>query len=440
MSDRPIRVDPSGRYLQRADGSPFFYLGDTAWELLHRCTLAETEAYLRDRAAKGFTVVQTVLLAEIDGLRTVNAQGDLPFEDADLEIPNERYFGHVDVVFDLAEALGLTIGLLPTWGDKWNLKWGIGPEVLTPAHTRRFGEFVGRRYADRDVIWILGGDRPIEKPEHLEIIRALADGVRRGDHGRNLMTAHVWGQHSTSEYFLGEDWLEFNTVQSGHGRNFANWRMIEGDHARSPTKPCMDMEPAYEEAVNSIGDLGGGFIDAYEVRKGLYWSLFAGAHGHTYGCWPVWQMWDHGREPRMWVTRPWREALQAPGSSQVRHAKDLLLSRPYFDRRPDQSLIAGDPGAGAYHVSATRDARGTYAMVFVPSGSPVELDLRSLSEGELVAWWFDPRTGASQLLGRCERAPRVTFVPPAGGPDWVLVVDSALEGYGRPGAPTAAGS
>lgn len=48
----------------------------------------------------------------------------------------------------------------------------------------------------------------------------------------------------------------------------------------------MDLEPAYEEGVDAIGDLGGGFIDAYEVRKGLYWALFAGAHGHTFGRWP----------------------------------------------------------------------------------------------------------------------------------------------------------
>ncbi|MFJ4175367.1 glycoside hydrolase family 140 protein [Microbacterium sp. NPDC089696] len=413
------------RYLMRSDGAPFFYLGDTAWELLHRCTLTEIEHYLRDRASKGFTVVQTVILAEIDGLRTPNAQGHLPLHDEDPTRPNEDYFRLLDATFDLAESLDLTIGLLPTWGDKWNQKWGTGPEVFTPDSARIFGEYVGRRYAERDVIWILGGDRPTESAMHEEIIRSMAAGVRAGDGGRNLMTAHVWGQHSTTEYFGDETWLDFHTVQSGHERNFENWRMIRADLAREPGTPCIDLEPAYEEAPNAIGDIAGGFIDEYEVRKGLYWSLFAGAAGHTYGCWPVWQMWDSGRDPRMWVRRSWREALQAPGAGQMRHAKDLLLSRPYFDRIPDQSLVTDGDGPGAYHVAATRDREGTVLMAYIPAGQSIEVDLSVLAGPRFRSWWFDPRTGSAQRDTAGDVTPRRRFSPPAGGPDWVLVIDSA---------------
>jgi hypothetical protein len=67
-----LRLSPNRRFIVRADGAPFFYLGDTAWELFHRLTMAEAELYLRDRAAKGFTVIQAVALAELDGLRTPN--------------------------------------------------------------------------------------------------------------------------------------------------------------------------------------------------------------------------------------------------------------------------------------------------------------------------------------------------------------------------------
>ena len=75
-------MHPGGRYLQYADGRPFFYLGDTAWELFHRTTREEARLYLEDRARKGFTVIQAVCLAERDGLRVPNAYGDLPFADA----------------------------------------------------------------------------------------------------------------------------------------------------------------------------------------------------------------------------------------------------------------------------------------------------------------------------------------------------------------------
>jgi hypothetical protein len=83
-----------GRYLVTERGEPFFYLGDTAWELFHRLTREEADLYLTDRAAKGFTVIQAVALAELDGLNTPNAYGDTPLHRNDPTQPNEAYFRH----------------------------------------------------------------------------------------------------------------------------------------------------------------------------------------------------------------------------------------------------------------------------------------------------------------------------------------------------------
>src|SRR5215212_1841951 len=101
-----LKVSDNQRFLVHDDGTPFFYLGDTAWELFHRCTLQEAELYLRDRAAKGFTVIQAVALAEINGLHVPNMQGDLPLIDDDPTQPNEAYFAHIDSVVALASSLG----------------------------------------------------------------------------------------------------------------------------------------------------------------------------------------------------------------------------------------------------------------------------------------------------------------------------------------------
>src|ERR1043165_3133571 len=121
-----IQVSPNRRFLVHEDGSPFFYLGDTAWELFHRLSFADALIYLRDRAAKRFTVIQAVILAELEGLTEPNANADLPFHDLDPDKPNEAYFAHVDCVVEAAVSLGLRIGMLPTWGDKWNKRWGAG--------------------------------------------------------------------------------------------------------------------------------------------------------------------------------------------------------------------------------------------------------------------------------------------------------------------------
>ena len=109
-----IRVSENGRYLVTETGAPFFWLADTAWELFHRLRREEAARYFADRAAKRFTVIQAVVLAEFAGLTEPNAYGDLPLDDLDPRQPNAAYFRLVDDYIDLAAAHGLYVGLLPT--------------------------------------------------------------------------------------------------------------------------------------------------------------------------------------------------------------------------------------------------------------------------------------------------------------------------------------
>ena len=97
---------------------------------------------------------------------------------------------------------------------------------------------------------------------------------------------------------------------------------------------------------------------------------------------------------------PWYKALHLPGSAQVQHARALLESRPYLSRVPDQSLIVSDPGEGTHHVQATRDADGSYALVYLPSCKPVTVDLEKLSGETLNVHWYDPRTGEARAAGQ----------------------------------------
>src|SRR6266508_4642069 len=102
-----LRVSENRRYLQYADGRPFFYLGDTAWELFHRLNREEATQYLTNRAQKGFTVIQAVVLAQLGGLTVPNPYGDLPLIGGDPAKPNEAYFRHVDFIVNKAEELGM---------------------------------------------------------------------------------------------------------------------------------------------------------------------------------------------------------------------------------------------------------------------------------------------------------------------------------------------
>ena len=142
-----LRISDNRRFLKYENGKPFFYLGDTAWELFHRLNREEADFYLQTRAAQGFTVIQSVVLAEHE-YASPNPYGDHPLQNNDPSHPNEAYFRHVDTIVSRAAELGLYIGMLPTWGDKWNAKWGKGPELFTPENAHMFGVWLGRRYRD----------------------------------------------------------------------------------------------------------------------------------------------------------------------------------------------------------------------------------------------------------------------------------------------------
>ena len=271
----PARVSENQRFLIDQRDRPFFWLGDTAWELFHRLTYEEADRYLQDRAKKGFTVIQAVILAEYGGLTEPTPGGNLPLEANDPTRPVEAYFQHVDRVVKRANELGLVVGILPTWGDKWNKKWGQGPEVFTQANAEIYGKYLGKRYRDAAVVWILGGDRPVETDKQKEIIQGMAAGLAEGDRGRHLMTFHPSGGRTSADPFGDAPWLATNMIQSGHNFDNPNYKAIAADYGRIPTKPCLDGEPGYEDHPAGFKKENG-YLGALDARKAAYWAVFAG--------------------------------------------------------------------------------------------------------------------------------------------------------------------
>ena len=432
-----LQVSSNRRFLIQDDKeTPFFYLGDTAWELFHRLSRDEAEWYLQTRAAQKFTVIQAVILAEHE-FEKPGPSGSLPLQENDPTRPNEAYFAHVDWIVRRANQLGLVVGLLPTWGDKWNLGTGQGPEIFTPENAYFYGHFLGTRYREADIIWILGGDRPVETEEHRAIIRATASGLAEGDGGTHLKLFHPPGGRSASDYFAQDAWLDGDMLQSGHVGIVPNYERITRDYEAVPTRPVLDGEPCYEDhpVMTPQWTPTDEWFGSHAVRRAAYWAVFAGAHGHTYGCHDIWQFLDPARFTPVTAARtPWQTALQFPGANQMRHLRALLESRPFLTRIPDQSLLVSAAGIGTDHVQATRAADGSYAFVYSASGQPFTLDLTKLNGSPLAAWWFDPRTAGAVPVGRVEQEVAVTFTPPSHGADcdWVLVVDDAACGFPPP--------
>jgi hypothetical protein len=439
-SFHPLRVSPDGRHLLRADGRPFFYLADTAWSLFHRLTRDEADLYLRNRLAKGFTVIQAVALSESDGLRTPNAYGERPLVENDPRRPNERYFAHVDWVIDRAAEVGLTFALLPTWGDKWHSRQNEpGPKVFHDAATARdFGRFIGRRYGSRPVIFVLGGDRNVETPEDLALTRAFAEGLKETA-PKTLVTYHPRGPGRSSDALHREPWLDFNMIQSSHtGRGSDNGGNVEHDRALEPAKPTLDGEPRYEALMVDFYMRGANpavHFDDSDVRMAAYRALLAGAAGHTYGNNNIWQMWSPGRPSVLGADTPWSEAIDHPGAFQMGHVRRLFESRPWEQLEPDQGLLVGPnpPGDGFVRAAVARDR--SFAFVYSPRGEPVMVDQGRLGARDLTAWWFDPRYGRAYFVHTGVGTANQVFTPPSSGRgcDWILVLDDAAKGYPPPG-------
>ncbi|WP_088341617.1 glycoside hydrolase family 140 protein [Robiginitalea sediminis] len=438
----PLKVSKNKRFLVQQDGTPFFWMADTAWELTHRCSREEIDYYLEKRHTQGFNVIQTVALAELDGLHTPNREGHLPLLADDPSQPNPDYFSLIDYLLEKAQIRGMYIALLPTWGDKvFTESWGVGPEVFHEENALAYGQWLGKRYAGvTNLIWIIGGDRnPRAGSGDVSIWNALAEGIVQGtgDNGKALMSFHPQPKNGggSSTWFHNEEWLDFNMHQTGHCNSEPSYLKIRHDYELKPVKPVLDGEPLYEAHPLCFNASELGYSTTSEIRRIMFQNVFAGAFGQTYGCHAVWQMYQPGREPINGPLGPWQASLDLPMATQVKHLKDLMLSRPFLSRIPDPEMLMEEKTETVMSPVATRDSRGRYAMVYLPQGEKVTLNLRALKGDVLRLWWYDPRSGSACPVEELKREENMVFMPPATGSDWVLVLDDASQNYPPPGRP-----
>jgi hypothetical protein len=433
-AEAQLKVSPDKRYLLKKDGTPFFWLGDTAWELFHRLTREEAKEYLQDRAKKGYNVIQAVVLAELDGLDVPNAYGHTPLINNDPTRPTEEYFRHVDFVINEANKLGLIIALLPTWGDKWNKAWGVGPEIFTPSNAEVFGKWLGARYRNKQIVWVLGGDRNLADEEDYAIIRNMAKGIKSAD-ANHLLTFHPTGGRSSFEYFAEDDWLHFHMSQTGHRAGNPVYKWNEKAFALKNVRPHINGEPCYEDHPNEFKPVEKGWMDDFDTRQAAYWSMLSGAAGHTYGNHNIWQFYTEKRKPVNNARTHWKIAMNHPGAYQLGYIRQLFEKRNWQRLVNDQSLIMDENPEGVEYRMAAVSADGDFMMVYIPYGKKTTVNTSKIKSERLKAWWFNPRDGGSVALGEFANTGSKEFTPTAigRGSDWVLVIDDASKNYRDPG-------
>lgn len=460
-----IVVNPKNpHYLQYSDGTRFFWLADTGWEMLHRLNRDEMVKYLSDRSAKGFNVIQTVIISEFIHMdKVTNYYNDSIFVGENPEKPlitsgnnplNEQeydFWDHVDFAVETAQKQGLYLALVPSWGE-WVTPRTDKALFNTKEQAYNYGWFLGNRYQKApNVIWIMGGDRhPDERKNGMELWRAMAEGITDGttgekkldgkaDYSATLITHHSY--NSSSNWFHNDTWIDFHTWGSYHAEidNPRSIQLTIKDWNLPNPKPTINSEPCYEgHGINYAID-DNGYFTSTDVRIAAYWSVFSGCAGITYGCQPIWQFTDKNRRKHSPKTiNDWNEGLDLPGARQMGYLKALMYSRPMEGLRPDRSILLSGQGECSSYAPVL--VGKSHAFVYIPTGNTLNLKLGVISGTKIKASWFDPRTGKFIAIGEFANSGEKSFQVPGmskelswlksgRGCDWVLVLDDAAANF-----------
>jgi hypothetical protein len=374
----PVRVSPNRRHFVHADGTPFFWLGDTWWKgLCKRLTWEGFQELTADRKAKGFSVVQIVCGVYPDEgvfeARWEN-EGGKPYLARDLSAVNPEYFEYADRrIRHLIEA-----GIVPAIVGGWGRGDCDGMAMAGVACIKRHWRNLIARYGAYPTIWIIGGESG--GPEWTEV----AKYVQKVDPYRRPSTMHPFdsGRKSVTD----ETVIDFDMLQTGHG----DWEAARGAipklqaaYARTPVMPAMIGECCYE------GHMQTAFQD---VQRYIFWaSMLSGAAGHTYGAAGIWHASIEG-DPgiaNVYDFTTWKEGMLFPGSTQLGLGKRLLEGYPWSRFEPHPEWTGGNCFAAGIP--------GEVRFIYLPRRSVYDWSgpvVRGLERDVLYhAFYFNPTNG-----------------------------------------------
>jgi hypothetical protein len=395
----PIRIRDNRRTFVEREGEPFFWLGDTQWELFRRFSLEEARTILEKRKRQGFTVFQVMLIGTGDGT-AVNLAGERPWRGDDPAAPNEAFYRNVDAIVEIARQAGivLAIGVFHQWQR----------ERLTTANARAYARWVAQRYQDAPhLLWSM---YPEARPEYLPVLRELAAGLREGDGGRHLITVHPDPSPTSSSFLHEEPWLDFHSIQTWRSVELI-YPMVTSDYSLTPVKPVVMAEGAYE-----AGTEYGFEVTPLWVRRQAYYSCLSGAHS-TYGHNDLWR-----------VLPTWLSALDADGAVQMGILKQVFLEREaWWSLVPDPAvLVEGGNTQGTVLNLAARHTAGRWILAYLGAEASFAVDMTQIVGADrAAAFWIDPRDGRAIPIGDYATGRAARFQTPEGWEDALLIVQSA---------------
>lgn len=400
LAHGPIDLSENGHYLSHADGTPFFFLADTVWNGPMLSTTDDWNTFLNDRVRKNFSGIQFVTQAPWIACFT-NREGEVAVTGNPAMPANPHFFKRIDEKIDAINDRGLLAIPALAWAATWSetaRQYNVGC-FLSEDQLIGFVKYQVARYHAHHVLWILPGDGRYEGEEAEKWLRVGRAVFGDGEHAP--VSLHPCGRHWPYEPFRDEPWCNVYGYQSSHSDADPTLSFIQtGPPAEAwkepTTRPVMNIEPCYEGHIS--GKTGEKF-QAYAVRQACYWSMLnAPTAGLTYGGHGIWN-WAEREElplhhPRAGPSKPWSEAMDLEGASDMARMADLFTSIEWWRLVPDPDLLREQPGTEepSRFVSASRSREGDLAVIYCPQGGRVSLVTERLAAG-VSASWFNPRTG-----------------------------------------------
>lgn len=424
-----VRVADDKRHFQQADGTPFFWLGDTWWMgLCKRLTWPDGfQTLTADRVEKGFTVVQIVagLYPDMPPFdpRGANEAG-FPWQ-PDYTAINPAYFDMADVRIQHLVDHGIVPCIVGCWG--------YFLPIMGVNKIKQHWRYLIARWGAYPVIWCLAGEGTM--PYYLSKTRdtdaetqkhgwtEVARYVHATDAFAHPITIHP--SRSARDCMDDPSVLDFDMLQTGH-----NDRQSAPNTVNSVVR-SLRAEPKMPALVGEVCYEGIQEASRQEVQRFMFWAcLLSGTAGHTYGANGIWQVntleKPYGLSPHghSWGDTPWEVAYKLPGSGQLGLAKSLLTRYSWWRLESDPELIEPHWNEQDYWQPFAAHIPGEAVVAFAPNGRKA-VRFRNLEPADYNAFFWNPSDGSTHAIGRVRpdssgawQAPEFPIFR-----DWVIVLD-----------------
>lgn len=398
----PLSVHSSGRGFGHADGTPVFWLADTAWSAPAHATIAEWRDFVAHRSRQGFNVVQINALPQWDASGPPLRQ---PFAvidgHDDLTRPNPTYFRFLDEIVRTAADAGMISAIVVLWFDNTlsdNEDWAIqiprrGPFTLEAV--RLFARYLTARYEAFAATWLVSGDSGFSSPAALALYDAAAETIRETSARQPVLSAHLNGSTPPPFALNARGWLDYHMFQSCHFSDSAQRAQQYTADARMflPYRPVLNGEPCYDSLrqMDQPASADRRF-DRVDVRRACWVSILSGASaGLTYGAHGIWPWHRDGQNYgpiHYGLPLDWRKALMLDSADDVVRLKQFFSRLAWWEIEPAGGIEAAVHGA---LLAVARTEKEEFVFAYV--GEPSRLQISAaLAVGRSGAW-FDPASG-----------------------------------------------